>query len=61
MLKTFIDKDTQQTIAVNPNSVKIVRDTPIGAKIIFNDSSSSYVIVTDSYPKVVERLNEKTR
>jgi hypothetical protein len=59
MLKTFIDKDTQQTIAVNPNSVKIVRDTPIGAKIIFNDSS--YVIVTDSYPKVVERLSEKTR
>jgi hypothetical protein len=59
MLKTFIDKDTQQTIAVNPNSVKIVRDTPIGAKIIFIDSS--YVIVTDSYSKVVERLSEKTR
>jgi hypothetical protein len=59
MFKNFIDKDTQQTIAVNPNSVKIVRDTPIGAKLFFIDSS--YVIVTDSYSKVVERLSEKTK
>jgi hypothetical protein len=59
MFKNFIDKDTQQTIAVNPNSVRIVRDTPIGAKLIFVDSS--YVIVTDSYIRVVERLSEKTK
>lgn len=59
MLKYFVDKDTQQSIAVNPDSVKIVRDTPIGAKILFNDLS--YVIVTDSYEATVARLNEKTR
>ena len=59
MLKFFVDKDTQQTIAVNPTSVRIVRDTPIGAKITFNDSG--YVLVTDSFLEVVTRLNEKSR
>ena len=59
MLKYFVDKDTKQSIAVNPNAVKIVRDSPVGAKIVLNDGS--YVIVTDSYLEVVARLNEKNK
>jgi hypothetical protein len=59
MLKYFVDKDTNQSIAVNPNAVKIVRDSPVGAKIVLNDGS--YVIVTDSYLEVVARLNEKNK
>lgn len=57
MLKFFVDKDTQQSVAVNPESVKVVREVPMGPKIIFNDGS--YIIVTDSYLETVSRLNEK--
>ena len=57
MLKYFVDKDTQQSVAVNPEAVRIVREMANGPKIVFNDGS--YVIVTDSYLETVSRLNEK--
>ena len=59
MLKMFIDKDTQQSVAINPNSVKFVRETPMGPKIVFNDGS--YIIATDSYLEAIGRLNEKNK
>lgn len=59
MLKFFVDKDTQQSVAINPNTVRIVREMAIGPKIVFNDGS--YVVVTDSYLETVSRLNEKNK
>lgn len=59
MLKYFVDKDTNQSVAVNPNAVKFVRDSPMGSKIVLSDGS--YIIVTDSYLEVVARLNEKNK
>ena len=57
MLKIFVEKDTNVSIAVNPENVKFVREFQGGAKIIFGDSS--YVNVSESYLETISRLNEK--
>lgn len=59
MLKFFVDKDAQQTIAINPASVKFVRETPIGTKVLFADSS--YVLIDEPFLEVVTRLNERSK
>ena len=53
----FTDKDSNQSLAINSENVKFVRDSPQGPKIYFADNS--YVIVSDSYLEAVARLNEK--
>lgn len=55
MLKYFIDKDSQISIAINPNNVMCVKEVGYGTTIIFVDSS--YVVVTDSYLETVARLS----
>jgi hypothetical protein len=57
MLKIFVEKDTGASIAVNAETVRLVREFQGTTKILFVDSS--YVIVTDSYLETVSRLNEK--
>jgi hypothetical protein len=59
MLKFFTDKDAQQTVAVNPTSVKFVRETHLGSKIVFNDDK--YVLVDEPFLEVVARLNERSK
>lgn len=59
MLKLFVDKDAQQTIAINPSLVKFVRETPIGTKVLFNDSS--YVLIDEPFLEVIARLNERSK
>jgi hypothetical protein len=56
MFKFFVDKETKQSVAVNPSRVKYVRDFGQGPKLVFDDGS--YIIVTDSYLDTVARLNE---
>lgn len=56
MLKYFVEKETNQHIAVNPNSVMYVRDFPLGPKVVLHDGS--YFILTETYLEVVARLNE---
>ena len=58
MLKFFTDKDTQQSVAVNPDSIRVVCDLGIGPKIVFIDSS--YLVVTEPFLEVVARLNERS-
>ena len=60
MLKFFTDKDAQQTVAVNPASVKFVRETHIGSKIVFIDGDK-YVLVDEPFLEVVARLNERSK
>ena len=57
MLKYFVDKDTQQSVAINPDAVRFVREMAVGPKVVFNDGS--YVIVTEGFPETVAKLNEK--
>jgi hypothetical protein len=61
MLKVFLSKDTNQSVAINPSNVRLVHEMTngIGPKIIFNDGS--YVVTKESYSEVVTRLNEKTK
>ena len=61
MLKVFLNKDTNQSVAINPSNVRLVHEMAngIGPKIIFNDGS--YVVTKESYSEVVARLNEKTK
>jgi hypothetical protein len=56
MFKYFTDKETNQSIAVNPSRVKYVRDFGMGPKLVFDDGS--YIIVMESYLDAVARLNE---
>jgi hypothetical protein len=57
MLKIFIEKLSNASVAVNTDTVRLVREFEGTAKIIFVDSS--YIVVTDSYLETVSRLNEK--
>jgi hypothetical protein len=57
MLKIFAEKETNASVAVNIDNVRIVREFQGGTKIIFVDSS--YIVVNDSYLETVSRLNEK--
>lgn len=59
MLKYFTDKDARQTVAVNPASVKFVRETTFGPKIVFNDGS--YVIAEEPFLDVIAKLNERSK
>jgi hypothetical protein len=54
--KYFTNKDSGRSVAVNPDTVKCVKDSPVGATIVFTDSE--YIIVTDNYLDVVSRLSE---
>lgn len=59
MLKYFSDKDSGQSVAINQASVKYVRDTSVGPKIVFTDGS--YIVVTEEYMEVVSRLSERNK
>lgn len=59
MLKLFVDKDAQQTIAINPALVKFVRENSLGTKVYFGDGS--YVLVDEPFLEVVARLNERSK
>jgi hypothetical protein len=55
-LKYFVEKETKQHMAVNPNTVYAVKETGYGTTICFvNDV---YITVTESYLEVVAKLNE---
>ena len=55
--KMFSENDSRQSVSINPENVKYVRETPQGVKVVFIDNS--YVFVSDSYLDTVARLNEK--
>jgi hypothetical protein len=57
MFKHFVDKDAKQTVAINQNHVKYVRETDYGTKVIFIDGS--YIVVDTNYLETVARLLEK--
>lgn len=59
MLKFFVDKDANQSVAVNPAAVSFVRDANNGTKIFFDDRT--FLIVTDSFLDVIARLNERNK
>ena len=42
MLKYFVDKDTQQSVAINTDAVRFVREMAVGPKVVFNDGSNSF-------------------
>jgi len=54
--KYFIDKEREMSIAINPDEVYLVEDSPIGTRIIF--TNTSYVLVTENYMMAVTRLSE---
>jgi len=58
----FIDAETKTSVYVNPDAVKHVRETRLGAmhvtKLSFNDDT--YVIVTDDLKTCAEKLSKKT-
>jgi hypothetical protein len=57
MLKIFTEKETNVSVAVNTETVRLVREYQGGTKIIFLDSS--YISVNESYLETISRLNEK--
>ena len=57
LFKYFTDKESKVSVAINPNNVKYVIDSPMGAKITFVDGI--VITVTDPYLDVVARLSEQ--
>lgn len=57
MLKFFTEKNTNLSIAINPNQVVYVLDHIEGTKVTLNDGSCHFV--TEDYLIVVSRLNER--
>lgn len=56
LFKYFIDKDTNQSVSINPNRVKYLRETSYGTKIIFDDGS--YLLVDEDFLSATTRLSE---
>jgi len=57
LFKYFTDKDTNKSIAVNPNTVYSIKETGYGTTICFvNDV---YITVTESYLETTTRLSEQ--
>jgi uncharacterized protein YlzI (FlbEa/FlbD family) len=54
--KYFTNKDTGHSLAVNPDTVKYVKDVPVGTTLVFYDGE--YIVVTDGYMEVATRLSE---
>jgi len=54
--KYFIDKERQMSVAINPDEVYLVEDSPLGTRILF--TNNSYILVTESYMMAVTRLSE---
>jgi uncharacterized protein YlzI (FlbEa/FlbD family) len=54
--KYFTNKDSGQSVAVNPETVKYVKESPVGTTLIFCDGE--YILLTDQYMEVVTRLSE---
>jgi hypothetical protein len=54
--KYFTNKDSGQSVAVNPDNVKYVKDSTYGTTIVFYDAE--IIVVTDSYMDVVARMCE---
>lgn len=58
LFKLFNDASSNFKVAVNPNQVKYVLNTPsMGPKIIFADNS--YIIVSGKFEEVLKQLSEK--
>lgn len=57
LFKYFTDKDSNNSIAVNPNNVLYVKELGIGTTISFVDGS--YVLVKELYLETVTRLSEQ--
>jgi len=56
LFKYFTDKDNNQSVSINPNRVKCVRETSFGPKIIFEDGT--FILVDGSFLDVTTRLSE---
>lgn len=56
LFKYFIDKDTNQSVSINPNRVKYVRETSYGTKVVFDDGS--YLLVEEDFLGTATRLSE---
>ena len=54
--KYFTNKDSGQSLAVNPDTVKYVKETPIGATLVFYDGE--FIVLNDNYMEVATRLSE---
>lgn len=57
LMKYFTEKNTNISVAVNPNNVLYVKETKYATELFFIDSS--YIAVTDSYLDTVCRLSEQ--
>jgi len=55
-LKLFQDKSTNTSVAVNPDQVVYVADSPVGTVIRL--TGERVINVTDTYLDTVARLNE---
>ena len=56
LFKYFIDKDTNQSVSINPNRVKYLRETPYGTKIIFDDGT--FILIDEDFLSATTRLSE---
>jgi hypothetical protein len=56
LFKYFTDKDVNQSVSVNPNRVKYVREMAYGTKIVFDDGS--YILVEEDFLSTTTRLSE---
>lgn len=57
LFKYFTEKETNNSIAINPNNVSFVKETTNGAIINFNNGN--FVFVADDYMGTVTRLSEQ--
>lgn len=54
--KYFTNKDSGLSVAVNPDTVKYVKESPIGTTLVFEDGE--FILVTDGYMDAATRLSE---
>lgn len=57
LFKYFTDKDSNISVAVNPNNVLCVKEVDYGTTICFLDNS--YIVVNENYLETVTRLSEQ--
>lgn len=57
LFKFFTEKETNISVAVNPNNVLSVKEIGIGTTIYFNNSSQ--IVIKENYLETVTRLSEQ--
>lgn len=55
--KYFIDSVRKMSVAINPDRVYCVEESPIGTRILFDNDA--YILVTEDYLHTVAKLSEE--